>query len=45
MRRRLHRMWEAVYGTAVLRRVTDAQANLRQQFDRHKCQNEDVGKA
>jgi len=22
------------------RRVTDAQANLQQQFDRHKCENE-----
>jgi hypothetical protein len=25
---------------SALRRVTDAQANLQQQFDRHKCQNE-----
>ena len=25
---------------STLRRVSDAQANLQQQFDRHKCQNE-----
>ena len=29
---------------STLRRVTDAQANLQQQFDRHKCQNEDARK-
>ncbi len=29
---------------STLSRVKDAQANLQQQFDRHKCQNEDVGK-
>jgi len=26
-------------------RVKDAQANLQQQFDRHRCQNEDRGRA
>jgi len=30
---------------STLRRVTDAQANLQEQFDRHKCQNEDSGGA
>jgi hypothetical protein len=29
---------------SALRRVSDAQANLQQQFDRHKCQNEDAEK-
>jgi hypothetical protein len=30
---------------STLPRVKDAQANLQQQFDRHKCENEDRGGA
>jgi hypothetical protein len=30
---------------STLPRVKDAQANLQEQFDQHKCQNEDPGRA
>jgi hypothetical protein len=29
---------------SALRRATDAQAHLQEQFDRHKCQEEEAGR-